>query len=216
MNRIAQLSMLSRSRLQGCSAFWPLHGSTASMWTSSSATADDNGANSDLQVQVLSAALEHVHTLGWTVEAMRQAAADLDLSPAVAGSFPRREGHLVEYFNAMCNRKLEAALAEQRGELQSLSVQQRLVKGARMRLEMVTPYLSCWSEALAVQARPQQVPHTLRSYSNIADIIWRASGDSSTDFSWYTRRGVLVASYMATELSLLTDSSPGFQETWAL
>jgi ubiquinone biosynthesis protein COQ9 len=49
----------------------------------------------------------------------------------------------------------------------------------------------------------------------VADIIWRAAGDASTDYNWYTKRGLLSACYISTELYMLTDCSPGYADTWA-
>lgn len=46
-------------------------------------------------------------------------------------------------------------------------------------------------------------------------MIWRAAGDRAADFSWYTKRGVLVGVYVGTELSLLTDRSVEYENTWA-
>ena len=39
------------------------------------------------------------------------------------------------------------------------------------------------------------------------DAIWHAAGDRSTDFAWYTKRGVLTAVYSSTLLFWLRDGS---------
>lgn len=67
-----------------------------------------------------------------------------------------------------------------------------------------------------MQARPSEVSHSLKNYSEIADIIWRAAGDKSTDFNWYTKRGSVVVVYIATEMYLLTDPTKeeDFINTW--
>jgi ubiquinone biosynthesis protein COQ9 len=41
------------------------------------------------------------------------------------------------------------------------------------------------------------------------------AGDKSTDMSWYSKRATLAAVYTATELFMLTDVSPDFEDTWA-
>ena len=45
------------------------------------------------------------------------------------------------------------------------------------------------------------------------DGIWYAVGDSSTDFSFYTKRASLAAIYSAAMLFWLDDRSPGCIET---
>lgn len=168
----------------------------------------------DIQQRVLSAALQHVKVLGWSTAAMETAAVQLGLSPAVVGSFPRREGHLVEAFNEDCNRRLKEELAKRAEELKRMRVRERVELGIKLRLEMITSLLESWPNALAVQARPSEVSHSFRNYSDIADIIWRAAGDKSTDFNWYTKRGSVVCIYIATEIHLLTDTSGDFIASW--
>jgi len=110
----------------------------SALWTT--ATVGAAVHSDELQDRVLSAALNHIQEFGWSIEAIRQAASDLHLSPAVAGSFPRAEGHLVEHFNTLCNDKLEQVLEERKSDLYSMGYQDRLVTGLRLRLEMVSPY----------------------------------------------------------------------------
>ena len=54
-----------------------------------------------------------------------------------------------------------------------------------------------------------------RLVSASVDDIWYAVGDTSTDFSYYTKRGLLAAVYGATVLYWLSDESDGQAETWA-
>lgn len=54
----------------------------------------------------------------------------------------------------------------------------------------------------------------VRQRAELADDIWHACGDTSTDYNWYTKRGLLAAVYAATELYMLTDYSPGYADTW--
>ena len=46
------------------------------------------------------------------------------------------------------------------------------------------------------------------------DAIWYAAGDTATDFSYYTKRGLLAAVYGSTVLYWLGDESEGRVETW--
>lgn len=47
----------------------------------------------------------------------------------------------------------------------------------------------------------------------MVDGIWRAAGDTSTDYNWYTKRALLAGVYTSTELYMLTDCSPEFADT---
>lgn len=176
----------------------------------------DSDAQEGIRDRVLKTAMQHVSSLGFSNAAMEKAVRDLNISPAVLGAFSGgADAGLVQHFNTDCNRKLKPILLEKIQTSDMPTIRNRLYTGVRTRLEMLAPFIDAWPEALAIQARPSQVPVTLRNYEEIADIIWRASGDRSVDFSWYTRRGLLMALYGATELFMLTDCSPQFSDTWS-
>lgn len=99
----------------------------------------------DIQQRVLSAALQHVKALGWSKAAMEAAAVQLGLSPAIVGSFPRGEAHLVEAFNEDCNRRLKEELAARAEELKGMRVRERIELGIKLRLEMITSLLGTHS-----------------------------------------------------------------------
>ena len=71
-----------------------------------------------------------------------------------------------------------------------------------------------WAQALSIRAQPRNVPVALEQLAQIMDDVWHAAGDKSTDYNWYTKRGLLAGVYTATELYMLTDYSPGFADTW--
>ena len=41
-----------------------------------------------------------------------------------------------------------------------------------------------WPQALAIQARPASMPAAARALAALADDIWHAAGDTSTDYNW--------------------------------
>jgi hypothetical protein len=41
-----------------------------------------------------------------------------------------------------------------------------------------------WAQALSLQAQPASAAQALQQRLEIADIIWHAAGDRSTDFNW--------------------------------
>lgn len=113
-------------------------------------------------------------------------------------------------------------------------------KVIRRRLEMIIPYLDSWPQALATMSLPQHVPTSLAQLLTLIDDICYYAGDRSVDVSqydfiyfsgtfffcvvtnifyisqmgWYTRRVGLAAIYKMTELHLIQDKSPNYEETW--
>jgi ubiquinone biosynthesis protein COQ9 len=47
------------------------------------------------------------------------------------------------------------------------------------------------------------------------DAIWRAAGDTATDWNFYTKRGLLAGVFSSTVLCWLDDTSEDHAETWA-
>ena len=45
--------------------------------------------------------------------------------------------------------------------------------------------------------------------------MWRIAGDTSTDFNFYTKRGLLAGVYGSTVLYWLSDVSEDQKDTWA-
>mmetsp|Transcript_8275 Transcript_8275/g.17063 ORF Transcript_8275/g.17063 Transcript_8275/m.17063 type:complete len:144 (-) Transcript_8275:326-757(-) len=95
-----------------------------------------------------------------------------------------------------------------------MQVREKLATAVRLRLEMTIPYLSHWPQALTLQAQPQNVPEGLRLRAMLMDEIWFGVGDKSIDTAWYAKRAALLGVYTATELYMITDNSPAFQDTW--
>lgn len=165
--------------------------------------------------QLLEAMLRHVPQHGWAGgAAAAAAAADLGLSPAAAGMLGS-DAEAVQLFVADCNQRLEEELAGMQQQLADMDMRERLRTGLQLRLRMVEPYIAHWPQALSLLAQPAAAPRTLRLYADLADAIWHAAGDASTDSTWYTKRLLLTGAYTATELYMLTDCSPGFADTWA-
>ncbi|XP_037671761.1 ubiquinone biosynthesis protein COQ9, mitochondrial isoform X1 [Choloepus didactylus] len=72
-----------------------------------------------------------------------------------------------------------------------------------------------WEQmALSILMLPHNIPPSLNLLTSMVDDMWHYAGDQSTDFNWYTRRAVLAGIYNTTELVMMQDSSPDFEDTW--
>lgn len=99
-----------------------------------------------LQQQLLQDALKHVKQHGWTRASLEAAAADLQLSPAAVGMFPRGPSQLVEHFIAQQNAQLERELQEQQQQHLALPLRQRISAALRRRLEMNAAHVDSWPQ----------------------------------------------------------------------
>ncbi|XP_066504881.1 ubiquinone biosynthesis protein COQ9, mitochondrial isoform X2 [Hoplias malabaricus] len=182
--------------------------------------AEDYETEDQLQARILTAALEFVPQHGWTVEAIAAGAETLGLSAASAGMFDNGAGDLVLHFVAECNSQLAKILAEQHNHIQLGHVEKKttsefLRDAVETRLRMLIPYIDTWPQAMSLLLLPPNIANSLKHLSTLVDDIWYYAGDRSTDLNWYTRRAALTGIYNTTELVMVQDSSPDFEETWA-
>ncbi|KAF6077141.1 coenzyme Q9 [Phyllostomus discolor] len=70
------------------------------------------------------------------------------------------------------------------------------------------------AQALSILMLPHNIPSSLSLLTSMVDDMWHYAGDQSTDLNWYTRRAVLAGIYNTTELVMMQDSSPDFEDTW--
>ncbi|GFP87219.1 ubiquinone biosynthesis protein coq9 mitochondrial [Phtheirospermum japonicum] len=165
------------------------------------------------QARVLQSSLRHVNTLGWSDAAMIAGAREVGVSPSIVGSFPRKEAALVEFFMDDCLQKL-INIIDSKDDLKTTIASNRVAKLVGNRLEMQAPYISKWPQALSIQAQPSNIATSFKQRAMLVDEIWHATGDEATDIDWYVKRTVLGGIYSTTELYMLTDNSPDFQDTW--
>ncbi|KAE8892731.1 hypothetical protein PF005_g18144 [Phytophthora fragariae] len=183
--------------------------------TASSEETTKSESSVDPEQRILEQAVKHVAVHGWTIEALAAGATDLGYPSVAHGMFQRGAIELVEYFMDSCLVKLRETLIVNTEQLQAMTVAERLKFGVRTRLEMLEPVMATWPQGMAAGALPQNAPATAKRLAKISDEIWYFAGDKSTDMSWYTKRAILTGIYASTELFMLSDKSPNFQDTWA-
>lgn len=169
---------------------------------------------SDERDAAIRAALVHVPALGWTRAALSAGLRDLGLDPLEQDwLFPGGPVEAVEAWCDLADREMEAAAREE--DLTALRIPQRIRRVVTIRLEQAEPNREAVRRALGLQSLPWNVPSALRTVARTADAMWAAAGDTSADFSWYTRRATLAGVYGATLAFWLQDGEPGFPATRA-
>ncbi|SIT00929.1 COQ9 family protein [Insolitispirillum peregrinum] len=166
-----------------------------------------------LRERLVLAALEHVPFDGWSTKALRHACQDLGLdSSAAERLFPHGVTTAVECFTVLADRLMAEDVAAL--PLAEMNVRDRIIAVVKARLTRWAPHQESIRRALAVYAMPATVAGGAKATWNTADAMWKAIGDRSADFSWYTKRATLSAVYSATLLYWLDDQSEDFAETW--
>lgn len=146
------------------------------------------------------AMLPYVATRGWNLTTLTDAAGlDADLL------FPGGTADMVEAYCDLGDRWMEQDAAAK--DLAALRLPQRVRAVIAARFKRNAPYKDAVRRALGVLARPGHVMLAARCTGRTVDTIWHVAGDVSADFSWYTKRAILVGVYGATLLYWLRDDS---------
>jgi ubiquinone biosynthesis protein COQ9 len=164
--------------------------------------------------RILQAALGHVAFDGWGGGTLARAVADCGYDRSMATrAFPGGTSELIDFFLRESDRRMLEEL--DRLDLPSLRIRERIATAVRTRLEQAAGQREAVRRAVAFQMLPGQGGRTLRALYRTVDAIWRACGDTATDFNFYTKRALLAGVYSSTLLFWLNDKSEGFVDTWA-
>jgi ubiquinone biosynthesis protein COQ9 len=180
--------------------------STATATPSSSTNPPPPPSMHQHKQDLLQAALKQVHEHGWTQKAITAAVLDHPrLSLSMAGMITPSE--LVSYCMDDWNRQLQSKCQQQFADSSSDTELELEFEAIQFRLQCEIPWIQSgrWHEAMAVGLLQQP----LRTRQQLHDII-----ETIAPHATMARQAGLGATYAATELHLLTDTSEQYQATW--
>jgi ubiquinone biosynthesis protein COQ9 len=161
---------------------------------------------------VLAAALKHVPFDGFSDVALSRAAADTGADKAtLATYFPQGPLSLVEAFSDSADTEMEQGLAAL--NLASMKIRERIAAAVKARLAALRANKEAARRAAAFLSLPPHAPLLARLLYKTVDAMWRAAGDTSTDFNFYTKRAILAGVYSSTLLRWFSDQSEDERET---
>lgn len=151
---------------------------------------------------------------GWSEAAVRVAAAERGVDPAVAMlAFPNGAIDMIAAWIARIDADMTAALPP--AALAGLAVRERIRRLVRFRLDATGSDREALRRALAILAMPAHVGQAARMGWRSADAMWRLAGDTATDYNHYTKRAILAGIYAATLAVHAHDDSEGGADTRA-
>lgn len=160
---------------------------------------------------ILPLALAEVADHGFSDAALKAAAGKAGVNTAeLKAAFPNDGASLVEAFSHWADERMAKTMREDRAE----RTRERVAHAVKARLEALAPYKDAARRAGAFLALPQNAPLAASLMMRSVDMMWRAAGDRSSDFSYYTKRALLGGVYGATLIHWLSDSSEGHADTW--
>jgi len=175
-----------------------------------------SGTRGETRRAILEDALRAVPFDGWSDDALSagmEAAVRAGIDPvSVRSAFPGGAKQLLQFFMAEADREMVAqatALGLNEGPMR-----ERISGIVRLRLEILEPHKESIRRSLTLQLMPARAPSAMRGLYHTVDAIWRAAGDSSTDFNFYSKRALLAAVYGSALLHWVDDASDDCAETW--
>ena len=165
-----------------------------------------------LKRAVVEAALAHAAFDGFTERVFARSASECDLDKAATSRlFPDGERSLVETYSLLADLDMEKKLAKL--HLPAMKVRERIAAAIKTRLEILKPHKEAARRAAAFLSLPPNLPLATKLLYSTVDSMWRAAGDRSTDFNFYTKRGILAGVYSATLFRWFNDQSEDEHET---
>ncbi|MDE2134847.1 MAG: COQ9 family protein [Alphaproteobacteria bacterium] len=159
-----------------------------------------------LKDAIIEAALPHIAFDGFTDKLLRRAAGEASADAKdVPRLFPKGALSLLEAYSDRVDAEMERHLAKVK--LASTPVRKRIATAVTTRLAILKPHKEAARRAVAHLSLPPNVPLGAKLVYRTVDAMWRAVGDVSTDFNFYTKRAILAGVYSATLMRWFADDS---------
>jgi len=161
---------------------------------------------------ILDHAFAEISEHGFSDVTLKAAAEKAGINGAeLKAAFPNGGASLVEAFSHWADERMAARMLEDPPE----RTRDRVSHAVKARLDVMAPHKDAARRAVAFLALPQNAPLAAGLMMRSVDLMWRAAGDRSSDFSYYTKRALLSGVYGSTLIHWLSDSSAGHADTWA-
>lgn len=163
---------------------------------------------------ILEAALPNVAFDGWTPRLLADAAETAGVSHGeMRLAFPGGVLDLADFFLEDGDRRMEEALA--REDIGAMKIRERITLAVRTRIEVDLHQREAVRRAVTLFALPTSGTRGPHSLYRTVDAIWRAVGDTSADFNFYTKRATLAGVFSAVSFYWFSDDSENYTRTWA-
>lgn len=167
----------------------------------------------DLRPRLVAAMLPNVPFDGWSAEARDLAADAESIDRDIAAMALPDALAMVDAYIARADAMMVEAMVA--AGVETMKVRDRIRLALVTRFEQAGHDREAVRRALAVLALPQNAAHAARTLWRTADTMWRAAGDTATDFNHYSKRIILGSVYSACLLYWLDDDSEGDAATHA-
>jgi ubiquinone biosynthesis protein COQ9 len=165
-----------------------------------------------MREKILAKALPHAAFDGFTDSVLNKAADEAGVTKAdLARLFQQGPVSLVEFYSSHADAEMEKRLAGM--DLKAMKIRERIATAIKTRLAVLKPHKEAARRAAALLSLPMHAALGAKLVYRTVDAMWRAAGDTSTDFNFYTKRGILAGVYGSTAMRWFNDTSEDEQPT---
>lgn len=151
---------------------------------------------------------------GWNTRALDATAGAMGVDRDVARlAFSGGPLAMIDAWFAHIDRAMLDELSPE--TLAGMKIRARITALVEARLALLAPYRDALRRALAILAMPQNLTRASKLGWRAADAMWRAAGDTATDYNHYTKRMTLGSVYAATIAVFVQDESEEWADTRA-
>ena len=167
------------------------------------------------QSRLMAAALPRMAKEGWTESALLRAEKEGGFQSGTAKAYyPGGMSDFVRAFHHWVDEGMEQSLAKH-PSFADAKVREKIYQAAMARLMVMQPYHGAVKRLMAHKLLPWNGPKAIMDLGHAADVMWKAAGDRSVDYNYYTKRVLLSGVYAATLRHWLRDESKDYADTRA-
>lgn len=160
------------------------------------------------QEQILQFCLKNAAFHGWTKKLLKNACKNAGLDENYWQiPFPEGAVDVIDYYTTQANTRMLEGV-----KLDALKTPEKIKALIKNRLTQHEDEKAVIRSCIAVYAL-HPASGLAASYRTI-DAIWRAAGDTASDWNFYSKRALLAGVYAATLNFWLDDSSKNHEKTW--
>lgn len=163
------------------------------------------------EFKLLQAILRQVPRHGWTMAALEAGAKQAGLGKGhLYLIWPHGVRDAVAAFSNWADALMLDGIAQDRTFVHRRT-RDKVAFAVWHRLQILEPHSEALKQLHAWALLPTNAPYALKHLYKTCDAIWRAAGDRSADFNFYTKRGLLAYVLKTTTIFWITDKSKGRQ-----
>lgn len=162
---------------------------------------------------LIEAVLQHVPFDGWSDQSLAMAGADCGYEAIEVKQLFPTVNDAISFYGQMADDAMMAAYQTHDALPERTHLKIRLL--IEIRLTQAIPQKEAIRNTLKYLAAPQNAALASSLLYRTVDAMWRCAGDTSTDFSFYSKRATLAGIYSATLLAFLGDDNADMAKVMA-